>query len=169
MQAVFPRPIEACTQNRLIHLVNAAMPHFRGPWRPAAADGAGLLHDADAEFVRLLGEERPGWSGPHLPAPLKQVLVDGTARRYVGRCMACKLAPMGDLTLVQIRPASPIDPLTPCEREIAVHTAQGLTHKEIARPLELSPTTVRTHLAASCRRIGVKNKAQMAALVHSLE
>lgn len=50
-----------------------------------------------------------------------------------------------------------------------MHTAQGLTHKEIARLLELSPATVRTHLTSSCRRLGVKNKAQMAALVHSVE
>lgn len=169
MQAVFPHLVEACTQNRLIHLVNAATPRFAGPWRPAAVDAFGVLHYADAEFTRLLGEEWPGWTGPHLPDPLKQAVRDGTATRHAGSKIICKLAPMGELTLVRIRASAVVDSLTAREREIAGYTAQGLTHKEIARLLELSPATVRTHLAASCKRIGVKNKAQMAALVNSLE
>ena len=162
-------PTEACTQNRLTHLINAATPRFAGPWRPAAADRTGLLHYADAEFTRLLPAEWPHWSGPYLPAPLLQAVREGAPTRIAGRQLVCKLAPMTDLVLVQVRPCAAVDRLTAREREIAAYTAQGLTHKEIARLLELSPATVRTHLATACRRIEVKNKAQMAALVHGLE
>ena len=169
MQAVFPHLIEARTQNRLLQLVHAANPRVTAPWVPAAADTAGLLHHADDEFVHLLPEEWPGWTGPYLPDPLRQALQAGEATRITGRQLVFKLAPLGDLTLVQARRCAPLDRLTTREREVAMHTAQGLTHKEIARLLALSPATVRTHLATSCRRIGVRNKAQLAAVVNELE
>jgi DNA-binding CsgD family transcriptional regulator len=169
MQAVFAHLIEARTQNRLLQLVQAANPRVTLPWRPAAADATGLLHHADDEFVRLLPEEWPGWTGPYLPDPLRQALREGVATRVTGRQLVFKLAPLGDLTLVQVRRCAPLDRLTAREREVAMHTAQGLTHKEIARLLALSPATVRTHLASSCRRIGVRNKAQLAAVVNELE
>jgi DNA-binding CsgD family transcriptional regulator len=169
MPAVFRHLIEARTQNRLLQLVGAANPRVAVPWRPAAADGAGLLHHADGQFVRLPPEEWPGWTGPYLPDPLRHALRDGVATRVTGRQLVFKLAPLGDLTLVQVRRCASLDRLTAREREAAVHTARGLTHEEIARLLELSPATVRTHLATSCRRIGVRNKAQLAAVVNELE
>jgi DNA-binding CsgD family transcriptional regulator len=169
MQAIFPHLIEARTQNRLLRLVQATTPRASGTWLPAAADRQGLLHHADDEFIRLLREEWPGWTGPRLPAPLEQRVHKGAGERYYGQRLVCKFDAMGDLALVQVRRGAAVDRLTPREREIAVYTAQGLTHKEIARLLELAPTTVRTHLTASCRRLGARNKAQMAVLVHSLE
>lgn len=149
--------------------MHAANPRVTAPWVPAAADTAGLLHHADDEFVHLLPEEWPGWTGPYLPDPLRQALQAGEATRITGRQLVFKLAPLGDLTLVQARRCAPLDRLTTREREVAMHTAQGLTHKEIERLLALSPATVHTHLATSCRRIGVRNKAQLAAVVNELE
>lgn len=169
MQAAFPLLLDACTQNRLLHLVTESTSRWAGPWRPAAADRAGLLHLADTEFTRLLTLEHPGWTGPYLSDPLRQAVRDGGPLRLTSRQLVAKLAPMGELMLVQLRPAGVVDRLTVREREIAGYTAQGLTHKEIARLLELSPATVRTHINTSCRRLGVKNKAQMAALVLSLD
>lgn len=169
MQAAFPHLIEACTQNRLLHLLHAATPHFAGPWRAAASDRTGLLHVADSEFSGLLRLEWPEWVGPQLPEALAEPLRQGEAHRFVGQRAVFKIAPMGELLLVQARQCAPLDRLSQREREVALYTAQGLSHKEIARLIELSPATVRNHLAAACRRIGVRSKAQIAALVQSLE
>lgn len=168
MQAIFPHLIEARTQNRLLHLVRAVASRTAGAWWSAVTDRQGLLHHADDAFTRLLREEWPAWTGPRLPAPLEEAVRKGSAQRYSGQRLVCKFDAQDDFTLVQVRRGAAVDRLTPREREIAAYTAQGLTHKEIARLLEVAPTTVRTHLIASCRRLGVKNKAQMAVLVHSL-
>ncbi len=169
MQAAFVHLIEACTHNRLQHLVTASMPRLAGPWRPGACDAKGLLHYADEEFTRLLLQEWPGWTGPVLPAPLRVAAGAGAARRWAGQHLVCKLVPMAELVLVQLRPCTAVDRLTPREKEVAVYTAQGLTHKEIARRMELSPATVRTHLTSSCRRLGVKSKSQLAVMVAGAE
>lgn len=48
------------------------------------------------------------------------------------------------------------------ERELAVmhHVAQGLTDKEIARELDLTPNTVKFHLKNIFRKLGARNRAQ---------
>lgn len=51
------------------------------------------------------------------------------------------------------------------EREIAALVAEGLTDKEIARRLYLSPRTVEGHVQAIRNKLGVDNRAQVAAWV----
>jgi len=67
-------------------------------------------------------------------------------------------------------PAVPTDPaslgISPREAEVLVQLAQGLSNKEIARALGISPNTVKTHLArlyeklGATRRVDVLNKAR---------
>jgi DNA-binding CsgD family transcriptional regulator len=59
--------------------------------------------------------------------------------------------------------------LTPREREVARLVAQGLNNDEIAAILGVSPHTVRTHVASSCARLGVKTRARLAARVRELQ
>ena len=39
---------------------------------------------------------------------------------------------------------------------------QGLSNKEIGKTLDISPTTVKTHLENICRKLGVVNRTQIA-------
>jgi DNA-binding NarL/FixJ family response regulator len=55
--------------------------------------------------------------------------------------------------------------LTPREQDTARLVLLGLPDKEIARALNISSTTVRTHLENAFRKVGVSNRA---ALVHKL-
>ena len=58
-----------------------------------------------------------------------------------------------------------LDELTPREWAIARHFSSGLNHKEIARLTGIAPTTVRTHLAAAYRKLGVSRKQELATLL----
>lgn len=62
-------------------------------------------------------------------------------------------------------PASPSSPvatvLSPREHRVARLFARGLSYKEIARQLGLSPATVRTYLRDAYLRLGVKNKIEL--------
>jgi DNA-binding CsgD family transcriptional regulator len=55
--------------------------------------------------------------------------------------------------------------LTPREQDTARLVLLGMPDKEIARALNISSTTVRTHLENAFRKVGVSNRA---ALVHKL-
>ena len=60
------------------------------------------------------------------------------------------------------RPGAVDNPLTARESEILDLIAQGLTSKQIARQLSISPYTVNTHRDNLRRKLGVHNGAQLA-------
>lgn len=63
--------------------------------------------------------------------------------------------------------ASPLDVLTPAERTVADKVAEGLTSRQIASDLFLSPRTVDAHLARIYRKLDINTRARLAALVIS--
>jgi DNA-binding NarL/FixJ family response regulator len=60
---------------------------------------------------------------------------------------------------------SPLDRLTDRQREVAELVAQGLSNEEIAGRLFLSLATVKSHLTASMRRLGIRSRTELAILV----
>lgn len=61
--------------------------------------------------------------------------------------------------------AEAVDTLTPREREVAVGVAQGLSNADIGRRIFASEATVKTHLAAAQRKLGVANRVGVAVAV----
>ncbi|MGQ0678918.1 MAG: response regulator [Actinomycetota bacterium] len=59
-------------------------------------------------------------------------------------------------------PAQPIEPLTSREEEILITVAQGWTNHEIADDLHISVSTVKTHLASLMRKLGARNRVEIA-------
>lgn len=55
--------------------------------------------------------------------------------------------------------------LSPREREVVSYLAQGLSSKQIARMLDLSPRTVEMHRARLLQKLGVRSTAQLLALL----
>jgi DNA-binding NarL/FixJ family response regulator len=56
----------------------------------------------------------------------------------------------------------PIDPLTAREEEVMVTVARGLTNAEIASELQISLSTVKTHLASLMNKLGARNRVEIA-------
>jgi DNA-binding NarL/FixJ family response regulator len=59
-------------------------------------------------------------------------------------------------------PGSPLESLSPREREVLVMVAEGLPNKVIARQLSISEKTVKAHLTSVFRQIGVTDRTQAA-------
>lgn len=68
---------------------------------------------------------------------------------------------------MQVRPASLLDQLSERQLIIARFTADGLSHKEIARRLDLAPKTVRNYQTNVYTKQGVSNKLQLAELLRN--
>jgi DNA-binding CsgD family transcriptional regulator len=59
------------------------------------------------------------------------------------------------------RPTNGWRSLTPTEREVVRHVSQGLTNKDIATRLFISPRTVDTHLTHVYTKLGLTSRVQL--------
>ena len=57
------------------------------------------------------------------------------------------------------------DRLSPREQEVARLVAQGLTNRQVAQELFLSPRTVDRHLSAAMRKVGVTSRTALAVAI----
>jgi two-component system nitrate/nitrite response regulator NarL len=62
------------------------------------------------------------------------------------------------------RPAAPFAELTPRELEILVHVAEGFSNKTIARALNITDGTVKLHVKAILRKLGIHSRVEAAVL-----
>lgn len=60
----------------------------------------------------------------------------------------------------------PLEPLTAREEEVLVPVAQGRTNDEIATELYISTSTVKAHLAGLMRKLGARNRVELAMWAH---
>lgn len=124
---------------------------------------AGQVLAASPDALRVLRELWPGWKGDRLPRPLgsraqmKVRFERLEAQRFCGP----------PVFYLRVRGNAPSSNLTVREREIVDHIANGLTHKEIARELGISPATVRNHTQGVLTKCGARNKAALIKLVHA--
>ena len=126
----------------------------------AVCDRRGTLHCAERGFVDLLLSEWPQWSGPQLPVPM------GNAG-FEGKHLQVEASAVGDLFLLAARNRSVLPQLSPRENDVAQCFGEGKTYKEVARDLGMSPNTVRHHIRAIYSKLGVKDKARIAQLLHA--
>jgi len=68
------------------------------------------------------------------------------------------------------RPATPLSELTPRELEILEHIVGGLSNKMIARALSITDGTVKLHVKAILRKLGMRSRveAAVAAVTHGV-
>lgn len=60
-----------------------------------------------------------------------------------------------------VRSQSPLDGLTPRERDVALQVAGGASNKEVASRLEITPRTVKAHMGAIFDKLGVRDRLQL--------
>jgi DNA-binding NarL/FixJ family response regulator len=64
---------------------------------------------------------------------------------------------------VRKREITATEPLTSQETRVALHAVKGLSNKEIAAALFLSPKTVERHLSSVYRKRGLRSRTELAA------
>ncbi len=107
-----------------------------------------------------------GYAALHRVEPARTVpdgwLVDGQATGQAIAAVAAAFASHHDDA------ASPLDQLTKAERQVAERVADGLTSRQIAEELFLSPRTVDAHLSHIYRKLDIGSRSKLAAMVVDL-
>lgn len=128
----------------------------------AICDAQGLLHEAQPAFIALLECNRARSRPVRLPFTLPQ---PGETLAYHGLCI--NVEPLGDLFCVRLRRAQPTDELDSRDRAIVQGVCRGMTFKDIARELDLAPSTVSNRLYRLYRELGVANRSSLVRLIHA--
>lgn len=113
--------------------------------------GASAFLTKDMPMVELAGAVGRFWDG--------ELVVDPT----VARTMFSVVGEHRDAAPVTSEPRANEIRLTPMERKVMELAAEGLLVKQIAVQLDLSPLTVKNHLARIRRRLGATDKAHAVA------
>lgn len=159
-QALFPHLIETYRNNWVRHIEASQGMARENGHAMAAVDVKGIFHTAEDAFSKMLIAEWPEWRGHQLPAELLKAK-DTNREQFVGNKITARFSKLADLTLILVRERDSVDTLSPRETEVATHCCSGLTSKQIAQKLKLSPSTVRNHLNTIYLKLGINNKADL--------
>ncbi|MGE0800245.1 MAG: response regulator transcription factor [Lautropia sp.] len=172
-----------------VRACEALMPHFTeafqinqavsGSARPVAgetamsgnaialADPRGHLLHQERRFLDLLSQEWAALDTPRLPRPVVESRAFSSGGRIEGRKIVVTVRRSIGLIILYARSKRRIE-LLPRQRATAVRLySSGRTSKEIARRMQLSPATVRNHLAAAYRDLGIGSRTELCDLIAS--
>lgn len=167
-QALMPHWAAALNRAKIEPWLRDVAPGLRYP-AAAIVDASGMLRHAADDFAGMLQREWPGWQGPMLPEPLRDLIATGKVMAFSGAHIAAKILPRNHMALVQVRSKLLADQLSEQQLMVARHAANGLGNKEIAKLMALSPATVRNYLTIIYAKLGVKNKLQLPKILAELE
>lgn len=159
-EIIFPHLLEAARTNWLANLPSgfSAYPHSSVN-AFAACDNTGLLHVVMPSFVAIFRKEWPSWKGPFVPEDVLKATHD---QSYIGLSIVISFLTMNKLTMLRARTKVVADKLSSRELEIAQHISRGDDYKTIARNLDISPATVKTHTSRIYLKLGINDKVQLA-------
>lgn len=128
----------------------------------ALATHDGCLHFVEPEVIRLIQLEWKEWTPPLLPRPLIDSLKQNNKKMFAGVAICIKAALQGNMICMTItEKRNQQMPLSTAEYRAARLAAEGLTYKEIARQLDISPATIRNQLHSAYQKLGVSNKTAL--------
>jgi len=119
----------------------------------AMSVGAAAYCTKDVEPERLIATVRNVSKGYYMVSD--QALDEASLKRWLTLKTADTFRLYGD-------PGEPYQPLSSREMEVLVHVTRGLSNKEIALLLGISHQTVKNHVTAILRKLGVEDRTQAA-------
>ncbi len=162
MRALFGHLTLAWTRRQLDGMIRARRDLFRTPGHAASAGPDRVLRTAEPGFLRVLRAEWPDWSGPRLPEPIAVPVDAGGEALHIGRQAVVRAIRGDGILMLRARLRVTADMLTARERQAAELAAAGRSDKEIAAALGIALATARNHIAAIHRRLGTRNRVEIA-------
>ncbi|WP_151446959.1 response regulator transcription factor [Lacisediminimonas profundi] len=129
----------------------------------ALINAFGVIETADPGMLDLLAHEWPGHSGQRLSREALMALVE--TGRYCGKRIAISMSRNCGYMVCTGRRLSVVHLLARSELAVAYNFASGMSHKEIAIRLGVSPHTVRNQLVAVYQKLDIHSKAELASML----
>ena len=164
IEEIIPHLAAAREINRSSHLARLQTETMNTTAR-AICDSYGVLHQMDDSFAHTLASEWPDWTGAKLPDALIDQLRHRSSIPFVGNAIHIRLSKVAGLYLVESRPRSLLDRLSPQELAAVRYFGEGISYKEVARRMGLSPSTVRHYLRCAYKKLGMHDKGQIASVL----
>jgi len=134
-----------------------------------------LLADepTEDEAMAALAAGAAGYCNGHAaPEVLRQVaMVVENGGIWVGRSLMQRFLASTARALpeIEVNEQSWRPVLTPREQEAAVYLAQGASNKEIARRLDITERTVKSHVSAMLEKLGARDRLQLSLIINGIE
>ena len=138
---------------------------MRTPRALAFVNAVGAIEVADKRMTDLLKLEWPFFNDGNFPPHVVAALMKEGA--YRGKRIDIEAFQKHGYMVCVARAVPLLKTLAPSELNVAHRFASGMTHKEIAAHLKVSPHTVRNQLAHVYQKLGVHGKAELARLLSS--
>ena len=147
-------------------LAAQAFERLDGTGFPKGLKGRSLSEEArvlqSCVFVATSWHDQNCRGAKDLDAVQRRITAEVTAGRLDKHCTDAALAACGMRKAPSLRTQSMALHITDREREVLVCLARGLTNKEIARALSISPSTAGTHVENLYRKLEVSTRAAAA-------
>lgn len=130
----------------------------------AICDCEGIYHSVDSSFLDILES--------HLQSPTQQKFPFPIARRdnqFTESGLQFNQTQLGDLYRISVRIKNQFDDLTIREKQVVSGVCKGGTFKQIARDLELSPSTISNHLYRIYMKLGIHTRSELILIASNCE
>jgi DNA-binding CsgD family transcriptional regulator len=161
LQALWKHLMRAITIN--LQRILREPPEVTMQCASAVIDSRGIIEAGDEYFAALMALEWPGEPASVLPARVVASLQKKSS--YCGKAITISTRQSFGYMVCTISRNSRLTSLSPCEHAVAERFASGSSYKTIARQLDMSPYTVRNHIAHVYQKLGINNKASLASQV----
>lgn len=128
-----------------------------GAFGPQMAEAQALFEKRTLEALGTAAFERGIAEGGRYDSPVCAIDLALTASTNAGGC------PSATTRSDPVMPGERSDPLTPREREVSALVAEGMSNRQIASALDLSPRTVDRHIEHILAKLGFRSRARIAA------
>ena len=132
--------------------------------RKTSPDTKVILFTVDESRAAIADAIRAGVSGYLLKDVGADELIQAARLALEGKAVIHPALTRAFIEEVQYFEQRPQTPLSKRESEILQKVAYGATTKEVARDLEISPHTVKTHLERIFEKLGANDRAQAVAI-----
>jgi len=161
-------------QGRSVAVIDAGLPDWEPQtWKPLLHGMRAVVASVrphDDEGMLVITSGAMGYCHAYAPAATLTHVLDAvtTGSVWMGESLVSRL-------LHQVHTLAPSsaewrhDALTKSEHAIALHVSRGESNSSIAAALGISERTVKAHLTSIFDKLGVKDRLQLALLVHGIK
>ncbi len=125
----------------------------------ALCDKEGAYHAVESKFLDLVEEFSTKTTKQRFPREL-----DNSSTEFFIEELHFTQEKLGDLFRLSIRIKNQIDDLTAREQQVVQGICQGSTFKQIAKNLDLSPSTVSNHLYRIYDKLNINSRSELVAI-----